>query len=84
MPLSLAEFKCVLAICWGNLTECQYPIQGGGGVAIILASSCYRTRSGDLRATSGAGLKGFTFHIAGCYLEVASVFKADFSHYKSE
>ena len=49
VPLSIQEYKWVLANCWGNLTNCggvtcnglaSYP----GGLEILLASSCYRNQ----------------------------------------
>jgi len=65
VPLSTQEYKWVPAKCWGNLTNC-----GGvtcdrlasrpGGVAILLAASCYRNRD-KLRQLYASRLQGFFF-----------------------
>ena len=46
VPLSTQEYKGVLVICWGNLTNCwgvtcDGLASGPGGVEILLAASCY-------------------------------------------
>ena len=46
VPLSTQEYKWVLVICWGNLTNCWRVTCDGlashpGGVEILLAASCY-------------------------------------------
>ena len=49
VPLSTQEYKWVLAICWGNLTNCWGVTCNGlashpGGVEILLGASCYGNR----------------------------------------
>ena len=49
VPLSTQEYKWVPVICWGNLTNCWGVTCDGlasrpGGVAILLAASCYGNR----------------------------------------
>ena len=66
---SLQEYKWVLAICWGKLKECwvvtcDWLASHPGGVAILLAASCFRTNLAYLSAYGLSSPRVYWFSVA--------------------
>ena len=69
VPLSTQEYKWVLVICWGNLTNCWGVTCDGlasrpRGVEILLAASCYGNRD-KLRSDEPVGSIRLHFFFIG-------------------